>query len=1023
MPSLRPVALTLLTAALTAQSERPPEGFQLAIGLLQRGLFEEAAEKFTSFLQQQPQHALVAEAHYRRGLCRIEGKDVDGAIADLQQALARGGSGFRLLPECRYRLGGLLEGQRQHAAAAEQFESLAKALPAGHYLLAAAWFGAGEACRELARDDAAAAAFTAAAQAAAGEQRQYLFPALYQLGFAQSRQQQLAAAAATFAQAAAAAADDAGRGECWYLAGDAQLRARDFDAAEAALQRASELRSEFADDACYGLGFVASGRGDAAAAAAAFAVVIARHAQSPLVPSARLERARALYQAKQAATAEQELKTLLGGDLPAALQQQAQELLGLCSLATGAGEAAVTALQQALQNADPAERPRLSFALGEALANLQRWDEALAAYDAVPDAAPAELRGDARYGASFVLHALARHQESIARAEVVLQLAPPHRLAAEARLAIAENRFALQQYAAAEADYEALRSGPHAVIAQWKLAWCHYLRGDHRDAAARFGAIAEGNGAEAEEALAMQSVAWLEAGAGDEALQAADRYRARHRDGAFVDRTERVAAKVLRQRGDLAGAQQRLQRAAQAAERSGAVAAALTDTVEQAELSYQQGDYQGAAATFARLSERDDAIGARAGMGLAWCAFELGDDAGTAARLDAVAAHPAIAGEREGWLELRSALQHRQQDWPAAITTAQAFVSEFPTSPKLLAMRYALGIAQARAGRHAEARATLTALAGEPAAPRPDRIHYELAWVLRAAGDEPAALRAFAEVVARSEDAELLGEARLHLGTAALAAAELPRARELLEAVTGSHQPTARYRLAFAEFTAAGAEPALLAQARDRFLQVAAVPGELAGEARYLAGECCHRLGDDRAAVGHLQQMLGEHPEHPRATLARLRLGQSALAIGAADVVVQALEPLRTAEGVEVADRARVHLWLGRARLLQQDATAAEALFVKVQELSDGALAAEAQFRIGEARSQRGDLRGAAEAFVALPILYAEPEWVRRGLLEAGRSYRQLQQPDKATRFFRELIDKHPDSAEAKQASELLAKD
>ena len=82
----------------------------------------------------------------------------------------------------------------------------------------------------------------------------------------------------------------------------------------------------------------------------------------------------------------------------------------------------------------------------------------------------------------------------------------------------------------------------------------------------------------------------------------------------------------------------------------------------------------------------------------------------------------------------------------------------------------------------------------------------------------------------------------------------------------------------------------------------------------------------------------------------------------------------------------------------------------------EGELAAEAQFRLGENRALRGDLRGAADAFVKLPILYAHPTWVRKGLLQAGRTYEQLGQPDKAQRFFRELQEKHAGSDEAKQA-------
>jgi TolA-binding protein len=45
---------------------------------------------------------------------------------------------------------------------------------------------------------------------------------------------------------------------------------------------------------------------------------------------------------------------------------------------------------------------------------------------------------------------------------------------------------------------------------------------------------------------------------------------------------------------------------------------------------------------------------------------------------------------------------------------------------------------------------------------------------------------------------------------------------------------------------------------------------------------------------------------------------------------------------------------------------------------------------------------------------------VRQGLLQAGLTYERLQQPDKAQRFFRELLDKHAGSAEAKKANDHL---
>lgn len=1024
MSLARALALSLATLApLCAQNERPPEAFSLAVGLQQRGLHEEAAERFEAFLQQNGKHALAAEAHYRLGLCRLEQKQADRAIAALQAALAAGGNGFKLRPEARYRLGNLLEGKADHKAALAQFDALAAEVPADHYLVAAARYAAGEAQRELGQDAAAAVAFAAAAEAATGERASYRFPALYQLGFAQVRQQKFADAAASFALAATAAADDAAKGECFYLSGDALLRLQEYDAAERAFGRTQKLGGEFADDAAYGLGWVALGRGDRPAAVAAFGSLLQKFPASPFAAQAQLERGRALYQEQKAAEAQQELQPLLAETVPAAVRQQAQELLGLCALATGSGEAAVASLQQALAAAAPADRPRLSFALGEALAALERWQEAVAAYDGVGKDAAAELRGDAAYGACFALHALGKHQESTARAQQVLALQPPHRLAAEARLALAENWFALQKYEAAEKEYAALGDvAAHRQAAAWKLAWCRYLLGDKPAASAKFAAIAADQGSpHAEEALAMQALTNLEAGDAEKALAVADQYKARYRDGAFLERTERVAARVLRQKGDLPGAQQRLARAAAVAKARGGDEAASADVVEQAELSYQQGDFKAADAKFAQLAKRADAVGARALAGQAWCAFELSDDKACAQALAAAKAHPAASGELPGLLELESALQHRLQQWPAAIAAAQAFLQGFPNHPKAKAMRYALGVAQARQGDSKAARATLAALAKDGGYERADRVQYELGWACRREGDEPAALAAFRVVAESSADAELLGESKLHLGVAALEQKDLAAARPWLEAVQGSHRGRAFYRLAFAEFEAAGNDPQQLAAARDRFAAVAALPGEeLAGESAYLAAECCHRLGDDRSAVDKLQALLQREPQHARADRARLLLGECAVGLGDGNAAVPALEQFLRGKDHAVADLARANLWLGRGRMLRQEHEAAEANLVKVTELSDGPLAAEAQFRIGENRLARGDLRGAADAFVKLPILYAQPEWVRAGLLQAGLVYQRLQQPDKAQRFFRELVEKHQGSPEAKTASEHL---
>lgn len=1044
---IRASVAALLLSPIFAQNERPPEAFQVALGLQQRGLHDEATQYFQQFVQSEPKHPMVPEAKYRLAISRLELGQKDPAKKALQEALAAGGDGFRLRAECRYRLGGLLEAAGDHRGACEQFGALGKEVPADHYLLAPARYAEGEAWRELGDDEKAAAAFAAAVAAATGEQATFQFPALYQLGFAQLRRNE-AAAAETFARAAAVAGDAAGKGECLYLCGDQLLRHGDHERAVRAFEQAKKHASEFADDAVLGLGFAALARGDQVACRAAFTELLEAFPQSALVPKAKLEIGRSLYGEGKHADAERMLQPLLEGDVEAPIRQQARELVGLCALATGAGEAAVATLQKARADAPAADQPRLAFALGEALANLGRWAEALEAYEAVPPDAPSDLRGEALYGACFALHSLGRHDESIVRAEAVRAIAPPHRLRDQATFAIAENQFACKRYEKAQREYAALAGNTaYEERAAWKVCWCRYLLGDKAAAASLFAAIADRKESSfAGEALAMHALSLLESGKADEALAAADRYRLKHENGAFLDRTERIAARVLRQKGDLAAAQKRLERAAAAASAAGAEVEARNDRLEQAELAYQQGDFRSADALFEGLAAQQDAAGARATAGRAWCAFELGDDAACATWLGKAKAHPAAEGELAGVLELESALAHRQKEWPAAIAAAKAFLQRFPQHGKATAIRYALGVAEARGGDAKAATKTLAALQKDAGYERMDRVHYELAWACRRGGDEAGALAAFALVAKESQDVELTGEARLHLGVAALEKKDLAAARTQLAAVAGSHRGTALYRLAFAEFEgadrpvkdsgatdkgatdrgAADRTKQQLAAARDMLAEVAAIPGEaLQGEALYLGAECCQRLGDPRGAAERAQALLQKEPKHPRADRARLLLGECAVVLGDGATAVPALEEFVRNAGANAgadagADVGKAHLWLGRARMLRSEHDKAEASLRRVTELSEGPLAAEAQFRIGESRMQRGDLPSAVDAFLKLPILYAHAEWVRRGLLQAALAYEKLQQTEKAQKLFRELVQQHPDSDEAKTASQHL---
>jgi TolA-binding protein len=529
----------------------------------------------------------------------------------------------------------------------------------------------------------------------------------------------------------------------------------------------------------------------------------------------------------------------------------------------------------------------------------------------------------------------------------------------------------------------------------------------------------------------MQAQVLYESGEHDTALSVSNRYLSRYRDGKFLDRTERIASRVLQQRGELAAAQKRMEQAAAIVSKRDGAAAAMSDVAEQADLAYQLGDYAGADALFKKLASNENAVGARALAGRAWCAFEIGDNESCGRVLASAKRHPMATGELAGLLELESALCHRMKSWPKAVKAARQFLKQHPKHDNAPNLQYALGVALARGGDQVAARAVLAQLARDGGYAKPDRVLYELAWAARRDGDEEAALGNFRKVATSSKDGVLAAEASLLVGTALLGSKQpaLQEAAEWLRRVRGQLRGQALYRLGFAQFEAAGkasddkTKTQLLSKARANFTAISDVEGEdLAGEALYLCAECCRLLGDYPAAVKCGKRLLREMPKHERAQRARLACGESALLGGQVNDTIAPLEEFlrdhdASKSDVARADAARANLWLGKARLIQGQHPAAEQCFVIVTELSDGALAAEAQFRIGESRLQRKDLNGAVDAFVKLPILYREVTWVRLGLLQAGRTYLQLSQPHKANRFFAELIEKHKGTDEAKSAA------
>jgi TolA-binding protein len=1025
--SCRFVAFLVLSFVMldsAAAQTRSGERFQLALGLINRGMHDDAARQLARFVKDQPEHAQVSEANYRLGVCQLELKQPAVAIASFQQALR--GRAFKLKAECRYRLGHTLKQLEKHAEAAEQFRQLVDEAGDGHYLAAPSLFAGGESLRQTKNDKGALAVYRKCADLDKDKGGRFAVTALYQAGFIQMRRGEYADAGLLFQQAGDRYPKHAAYGECRFLQGEAALRAGKVEVARAAFQLAMEAGGDFADDASMGLGYASVKAEQTAQAIKDFQQVIGQFPKSPMVGKAMLECGRALYQSRQFEPAVQQLDVLLKRSSESdEMRWSGLELRGLAYLDQGKTEAAARDFLDAIQIAEGADdQGRMYYSLAEAYADGGQWEEALDSYTKSQakseDNAP--RRGEALYGRCLALHRLTRYAESNELVKQFLEDFADHELATTARFALAENLFGLKQYAAADTAYKAIPED-HKLSGKsvFKAAWCSYLSGDYKTAAKRFGAIANSERPKdkmmVEESLSMECLAWLDAGSPVKALQSADRYRDTNPEGRYTARTERVAARVLKQQGKLKLAASRLSRAA-ANEKS--PERAFADKLEFAEVLFKQGDFAAATKAYVPLVEREDKIGGRAHEGLAWCAFELGEDAQCAEWIERGVEHPAIGDSKADLLELLSALNHRQEDWLAAIKTSTRFLKAYPEHVRAGEMRYTLGVAQSRSGSLKAARMTFESLR-EVSIARPDRLFYELAWVCRRAKDEPAAIAAFGKVATLSKDEDLTGESCLHVGEALLKADKVAEGLTCLQKVAGKYEGRAQYLCGFTRF-----EAGKFGMARAHFEQIVDFGDAhtLYYEAQFFVGETQYHEGDYKGAVDRYAILIGRKPAHERAQTARLHHGECLVrtdqAREASGVLQEYLRRLESKAAREVGDQPRANLWLGQAWQKQDEWVRAEAAFKIVTNLTDDELSAEAQFRIGQSRQSNDKLDDAVEAFVKLSILYGHATWVQRGLDAAGDCYLKLGKPQKARKLFDELIERYPASSLSKRAQAKL---
>ena len=522
----------------------------------------------------------------------------------------------------------------------------------------------------------------------------------------------------------------------------------------------------------------------------------------------------------------------------------------------------------------------------------------------------------------------------------------------EAALWYGEAAFEAGDLDAARRAFASIPAGaPERLRGRAGLAWVHYRRQEWREAAALFDRVMEGEpaGPLAAEALARAGEARFNLGDFAGAVRAFEGIERRYAGGEAAREAILQRGKLLLRRGRFGEAEEAFR--AFLSKFPGSPAAPEVEYWS-ALVPFRRGEFEAARVRLLDFAERRK--------------------------------ESPLAGE--AYLRAADAF-YNEGKYLQADRLYRLVMARFPDHPRHREAAYGLLLTRLQREEFEEFLREGRAFAARyPSSPLSVALSFQLGEVNLTRGDLDEAHRAYREVAARYPENELAAHALLRIGA-------IHRRRQNVDAALDAYEslltryPESRLRadaLFGAGETLAGI--GRCAEAKRRFEEFLSkfAGHDFALLARFELGRCEARLGDDRAAAGHMEAVAG------------------AEAAGAGGVRAQAallLAALKTKAGdLDGAERA-----LGVALGSDDPAVAAEALFGRAELLA-----------------RRGDPSAPAEF---LKLTYRHPDqkmWAARALGRAGELYEKAGNRATALRIFQKMRQAAPPGALRQAAEEAV---
>lgn len=999
--------------AAAVQDAPANDQYNYIAGLFEKGFHDLVVAEARKFLTTGAGHPRAALVRYRLGQSLFELGKLAEARTELKK-LEPAPRDFPYALEVSFRLGQCALGLDDSADAARRFDAIA-ADGGDHYLVPAAAFHAGEAHFKAGAFAAAAKAYGRAAKggdadyarnalhglgwalykagefetaassfelfvrqhprdAAAGEaqfmigecrlkagrpadavaalqkvpQGEWLDDALSAAGFACAALGDDAKAAQWFLRLEQAAPESPLLAEARLHAGIHLERAARSEEAAAVLDRLLAGGADRLDaEACFWRGRAELRRSGARAAIPFFERGLAAQPQKELAQRLALARADALFDAGDFDAAKEAYARAGGGSEEAAYSAAVAALNG--GDHAGAAQRARDCLAR---HPDGKHAAAASLVLGEALFALERWGDALPAFEAA--ARGAELRARALSRGGWCCFKLGRFADSAQRFGELAREFPRDERAAEASFMAGRAALRGGDWKAADAALERhlrqFAGSEWSDDARYDLAQCRQAAG-RTDEADRLLAQLAGGGEGVDPSIARRAA--LEAG---EARSAAGR----HQD-------------ALAALGPLVGGD------------------APADVLRPAL-------YAQAWSLFA-LGRHDEAEQALARL----FAGETRE-----APLPKESAVPA--------LELRASVARARRDGAAARAAWERLARLAPEGERTPETALVAALALDEAGDARAAAALLDEAARQfPRWSGRDRLLYQRALCLEKGGAAEAAKALLARIAREHAASPLAAQAAFDVGERAYAAGDYDGALASYAKAAADGSPVADaalYKSGWCQFQKErfAEAAALFAQLPARFEK-----SPLAGEARFLAGEALYRAGRHERAAEALAEFGRLHPRHEQRAKGLFRLGLCAGELSRMDECLDALTRLQR-EFPDFELRAESDLWLGRALLEKKRTNDALAKFDAVIRADRGVLAARAHLGRGDALLAQGRLDDALGEYLKVSLLFSSAPEVASALYRSGQCLEQMGDRERAKARYRELVERHAQAPEAEPA-------